>query len=61
MFDNMLEKAFEKNQEVIILGDVNISFNCRKRNDFKDSLSLYGLKQIIKPTRVTKETSTLIN
>ena len=58
----MLEKADISNQEIIIMGDVNINFLCQKSNEIKDTLILYGFKQLItKATRITKESSTLID
>ena len=50
-------------KEVIILGDFNTDY--LKRNigrELKDMLTLFGFKQLIKePTRITEETSTLID
>ena len=62
LFKNMMHKANTSNQEIIIMGDVNINFLCRKNNECQDTLMLHCLKQLItKATKITKESSTLID
>ena len=50
-------------KEVILLGDVNVNYLDKANNRcFKEVLELVGMKQIItKPTRITKESQTLID
>ena len=62
LFKNIMDKTDTSNQEIIIMVNVNIKFLCRKSNECKDTLMLYGFKQLItKATRITKESSTLID
>ena len=66
------KKLHTENKEVIILGDLNINLLNNKHTDsmkihplfkkYKEFLTNFGLKQIIKsPTRVTCETSSIID
>ena len=60
LFDEMLSTAVAEGRETIIIGDTTCDF--LKRNDHKNILSSYGIEQQIKdPTRITKQTSTLID
>jgi len=59
----MLGTAVAEGKETIIMGDTNCDF--LKRNDHKyvkNTLSSFGLEQQIKdPTRITPQSSTLID
>ena len=63
LLSNMLTKSTNLSKEVIIAGNLNVNYlnkNCNK--PFKETLSLYGFKQIIsKATRITTTTSSLID
>ena len=63
LFNNMLEKASnESNSDIVLMGDINVNFLCRRNNDIKSILTLHGLKQLVtKATRVTENTSSLID
>ena len=63
LLDEMLSTAVAEEKETILMGDINCDF--LKRNDHrnvKNTFSSYGFKQKIKdPTRITPQTSTLID
>lgn len=60
-FNDLLSN--KKSKEIIILGDLNINYLKRNDNeDIKHLLTLNGFSQMVdKPTRITKESSTLID
>lgn len=62
-FDKSLSLYCSESKELILLGDMNVDY--QKQNDNKDIKSIIqvnGLTQIIKkPTRVTKDSKTLID
>ena len=60
---NMFSFSTSTSTEIQIMGDMNVNYLKRNNHiDVKSILSLYGFKQMIKSaTRVTKETSTLID
>ena len=62
-FNDMIIKANTSSKEIIIMGDCNADYN--KKDDckeFKKVLLLNGFTQMIKsPTRVTKDSSTIID
>jgi exonuclease III len=62
-FINCIKKITSETKECIILGDININYlndECHKK--FKEMIDLQGLIQMInEPTRVTKDTKTLID
>ena len=59
----MLNTALGENKETIVLGDINCNYlQQKKQPEVKRTLRMHGLKQIVQnATRVTKETSTLID
>ena len=59
----MLSTALSENKETIVLGDINCDYLLQnKHHEVKCTLRMHGLKQIMQnATRVTKETSTLID
>ena len=59
----MLPTATAENKEVIVLGDVNVNYFVKEDNrEFKEILTLLGLKQIAKDaTRTCETTKTLID
>ena len=60
---NTIDKVNADNKEIIIIGDLHINYlkNDDRRN-LKDNIALLGLNQIVnKPTRVTKDSETLIH
>jgi exonuclease III len=61
-FLNILSKLNIENKECIVLGDMNINYLNNSPHALKDSISLQGFQQLItKPTRVTKDSETLID
>ena len=63
MLSNKLETVQNENKETIIIGDINCDYaNPESHRDVKSCLSMNGFKQLIKkPTRVTENTSTIID
>ena len=63
IFENMMNTSVCENKETILLGDMNTDYlQQSKDKDIKRIIRLNGLKQIIKkPTRITKDSSTLID
>ena len=61
--NDMSSTCLIENKETIILGDVNCDYLNRLNNkEFKDVLLGHGFKQVITmPTRITRESSTLID
>ena len=62
-FEDMINSSTCENKETILIGDMNADYlqQWKKRN-IKRIISTSGLKQLIeKPTRVTKDSSTLID
>ena len=59
----MLDNTVCENRETILLGDINVDYqNTSDNREMKRIISQDGFKQIInKATRITKETSTLID
>ena len=59
----MLDDTVYENRETILLGDVNVDHqNTSDNREMKRIISQHGFKQVItKATRITKETSTLID
>ena len=59
---NKLETVQNENKETIITRDSNCDYaNSESHRDVKSCLSMNGFKQLIKkPTRITKNTSTII-
>ena len=58
----MLVKAFDKTQETILLGDLNVNFLKQDNKNLKSILDIFGYKQIIqKPTRIAEASETLID
>ena len=59
----MLDTCVSEDKETIVMGDLNVNY--RKNSDNKEIkriIKQYGLKQVIKkPTRITKNFSTLID
>ena len=63
IFMKIIDQVNSGNKEVIIIGDLNISYlkNDDHRN-LNDNIVLLGLNQIVnKPTRVTKDSNSLID
>ena len=62
-FSDMVNTSVSENKELILMGDLNADYlNTSKNKEVKRIIKGHGLKQIIKkPTRVTKDTSTLID
>lgn len=63
-FETALEKVNVDENEIMIMGDLNVDLNVKntKSNQLKDILDAYGLEQLITaPTRVTERSSTLID
>lgn len=62
-FNDLLLKVSKEKKEVIILGDLNSDYLVKSDNDnVKNILTIHGFKQLItKPTRVTKNSKTLID
>ena len=62
-FGNTLRESVREGKDVIIMGDFNVNFLKQdEHKDFKALVRLYGFTQVIKrPTRISKDTSTLIN
>ena len=59
----IIDQVNSGNKEIIIIGDLHINYlkNDNHRN-LKDNIALLGLNQIVnKPTRLTKDSSTLID
>ena len=62
-FRDMMSTATSEGKEIIILGDFNTDYNNnQKSKEFKESLKGLGFIQLVKQsTRITKESSTLID
>ena len=62
-FDGMISTSVNENKETIVLGDINCDYLKRSSHPgIKSVFTRHGLKQIVKkPTRITRETSTLID
>ena len=62
-FDGMISTSVNENKETIVLGDINCDYLKRSSHPgIKSVFTSHGLKQIVKkPTRITRETSTLID
>ena len=63
LFSENLSRVISESKETVILGDVNVNYlNKNANKDFKSILNLFGMKKIITtPTRITNNTSTLID
>ena len=63
LFKGMLDDTVYENKDTILLGDINVDYhNTSDNREMKRILSQHGFNQVIsKATRVTKETSTLID
>ena len=60
-FHTMMEAVTFEDKEIIMLGDFNIDL-LKKHTDWKRTYKQYCLKQLIKtPTRITKDSETLID
>ena len=59
----MLDTCVSVGKETIVMGDLNVNYNENSDNtEIKRIIKQYGFKQVIKkPTRVTKNSSTLID
>ena len=65
-FEELIGKMDSTGHEIFLLGDFNVDFmpdaNENNTNKLKDIFATYGLEQLInKPTRVTSNSSTLID
>ena len=60
---NIIDKVNADNKTIIIIGDLRINYlKNDDRTNLKDNIALLGLNQIVnKPTRVTKDSETLIH
>jgi hypothetical protein len=59
----MLDTCVSEGKETILIGDLNVNY-CKNSDstEIKRIIKQYGLKQVIeKPTRITKNASTLID
>ena len=63
VFRYVVNTSVSENKELILMGDLNTDYlNTSKDKEVKRIIKGHGLKQIIKkPTRVSKDTSTLID
>ena len=66
LLNENIERISKEKKEIIIMGDFNINYethiNSRLHHDFKDIMTFHGFKQIVTtPTRITKDTATLID
>ena len=63
IFEDMISTSICENKETILLGDMNTDYlQQSKDKNIKRIISTNGLKQVIeKPTRVTKDSSMLID
>eukprot|EP00794_Sanderia_malayensis_P000790 gene790-80_t len=63
LFDDMLTTANAENKQVVLAGDLNCNYSKKSESrKTKEIIKSNGLKQMIKsPTRITKETTTLID
>ena len=63
LFEHQIQKSSAENLEYIILGDFNINFNPICTNTkWINTMNIYDLEQLINvPTRVTKNTSSIID
>ena len=59
----MLDTCVSEGKETSVFGDLNVNYSKNLDNtEIKQIIKQYGLKQIIeKPTRITKNSSTLID
>ena len=62
-FANVMSTVTAEDKEVILAGDLHCNYlKSSDHKDLKDTIKVNGLKQLIQePTRITKETSTLID
>ncbi len=62
-FEDMINSSMCENKETILIRDMNADYLQQSKNrNIKRIISTSGLKQLIeKPTRVTKDSSTLID
>lgn len=59
---NSIETALDYTSSVILTGDINIDFSNLTNIQLRDCLSIYNLRNVIQsPTRVTENSSTLID
>ena len=59
---NAIETALDDTSHVILTGDINIDFSKLTKNQLRDCMPLFSLKNVInEPTRVTENSSTLID
>ena len=63
LFNDILSLLMELKKEIIIMGDMNTDYlKTNDNKEIKDIIKLYGLTQLVKkPTRITQETSSLID
>ena len=63
IFDDMISTAVSENKEILLSGDLNVNYLERNhQKELKDVIKMNGFKQVIdKPTRITKDTKTLID
>ena len=59
----MLSESVHEGKGTILIGDINVNYAIKTNNkELKLIIKRHGMKQLItKPTRITKETSTLID
>lgn len=62
-FESMLSTLSAENRECVLLGDMNCNYLVNSdHKELKSILVSFGLKQLVKsPTRITKESKTLID
>lgn len=61
-FENMMDSVSMTRQDIYILGDFNIDLMKMKKRQWHSVKSLYGLTQMVKkPTRTTRNSTTLID
>ena len=61
-FNTSIERAYESNESVIIVGDLNQNLLNPNENKLTNIMSLNNLTNVIrKPTRITRNSSTLLD
>lgn len=63
-FKNLFLDGIESlaNEEIIVVGDMNINWNASETKTWKNSISRYGFKQVINDnTRVSSNSATLLD